>query len=315
MRFCLMAVLALPVLFGLTRPAAASPVCNPGPIPALAGAVIEEHTFPLNGITRFYCVLVPAGFNPATPTPVVYVFHGGNGNARKMMMQNKRIIQTGNAQGYLVVFGQGKPDVGCGNPCADNKWNDPSDLDYVETLVNRVNDPAIHPWSVDTDRQFMAGFSGGAKLIYRMVAAGRMDGAQMPRMLGIATSAGAMVNLRAPLSTGIVEFIEFKNGIPVNALLLQGGRDPRMPTLGGYSGGRITNSFSYKIGIFRVLSRNITSAPPSFPTLPGAPANARVQFWNQPASTHEVLALLAPNLQHRWPGWFSETAFEYFGRL
>ncbi|PCJ55294.1 MAG: hypothetical protein COA70_03405, partial [Planctomycetota bacterium] len=63
------------------------------------------------GMTRYFRVHEPNGYNPLTPTPLVMAFHGGGGNARQFA-DHTELYQTADAQDFLLVFPEGTGNLG-----------------------------------------------------------------------------------------------------------------------------------------------------------------------------------------------------------
>ncbi len=105
------------------------------------------------------------------------VLHGGSGNA--VMLAGKELQTQGELRGYLIAFAHGWPHADCAiDLCTMNKWDgigDVSGVDLDLTEENRVYiaqlvDAAIGDYSGKPDEICLAGFSGGTKMINRLVA-------------------------------------------------------------------------------------------------------------------------------------------------
>ncbi|NCG21069.1 MAG: hypothetical protein GWP91_18825 [Rhodobacterales bacterium] len=92
-----------------STPTAASPGCTNGAVtPISATYTLEDQ-----GVLRTYELFVPSSYDPATPAPLVAVFHGWGGNENEFLGTEAVRVEA-EARGYLVVaprgLGSGQPD-------------------------------------------------------------------------------------------------------------------------------------------------------------------------------------------------------------
>jgi polyhydroxybutyrate depolymerase len=169
-----------------------------------------------DGLVRTYVLRVPPGHDPATPTPLVVVLHGGLGNAESAA-NTFPFEHLADEAGWLVAYPE---SIG-------NQWNDGRLDDDTDTGANRVDDVGflealidalIESHGADPERVFMAGASNGGMMTYRF-ACERAD-----RLAGM-----------APVIAGVPVFVAESCGAagPVPAVIFNGTDDPVVPFLGG----------------------------------------------------------------------------------
>lgn len=130
-------------------PAAATPSassgCGTAPAPG-------EFTIPINGADAAFTVTVPPGYDPATPTPLVFGFHGRNQTHIQFRTQDAANIQT--EIGGRAVVAYLKSQAGPG-------WNFPEEVEPNVAFFNAVYDRMLADYCVDMSRIFAVGHSSG----------------------------------------------------------------------------------------------------------------------------------------------------------
>src|SRR5574337_838800 len=99
-RITVLGVLLLAAL-ACARPGSAVPTASPG-LPA--GATTRRLTH--DGRERSYIVYVPASLDWSKPVPLVFVFHGGTGNAESILHMSG-FNKVADQNGFLVVYPNG----------------------------------------------------------------------------------------------------------------------------------------------------------------------------------------------------------------
>jgi poly(3-hydroxybutyrate) depolymerase len=227
MRLCTLAVAIL--AWWSTGQAVAQDVtdlCSRATMTAAVGPIAAE-TFSYGGVDRHYCTYTSSLIGAGTQHPLVIALHGGAGNASQMMEDARHIIEHAEAMGWIAVFPNGLPRPSCGgaSPCLDNSWGAPDNVFFIAELISRLKAGG----QVQDDRVHLVGFSGGAKLIYEIVATPGFPHA----IRSIATVAGAFGLFHADRPDEGFSVIQLHQGTPVSALLAQGGLDERLPAAGG----------------------------------------------------------------------------------
>ncbi len=140
-----------------------------------------EHAWALRvgQLERRYVVHVPRGYDGKAAIPAVIMLHGGGGTARAAMRETGWAGKADEA-GFLAVFPEATgpnpraPGNFVGNP---QTWNDGSgrfhsgstNVDDVG-FINALIDGLPSRFAVDGRRIFVAGFSNGASMAYRVGA-------------------------------------------------------------------------------------------------------------------------------------------------
>ena len=265
---------------------------------AAAGEVVEE-SFRYGGTDRFLCTYRPSSIDDGALHPLMIALHGGNGNASQMMEDNHGIIAAAEAGGYVAVFPNGLPRRQCGAlPCLDNSWMQPDNVFFIAELVSRQKATG----RMDEDRVHLVGFSGGAKLIYDIVAT-----PGFPHSIdSVATVAGAFGLFHAGRPEEGFSVTQLQQGRPVSALLVQGGLDDRLPAAGGLdlTGRESHVSFRSKVDHWRLVTGTAEVPAQAIDVLaldPLAPADLEAFRYTRRGAT--VAEILDPGLPHGWPDW------------
>ena len=123
-----------------------------------------EHTFTHARLQRGFVVYVPKGYIQTDPSPLLVVLHGGGGSAKEMFAAHP-LEEHADASGYVIAAAQGTPRPGGGND-----WNTSAafdtgvdDVGYLERLILGLS-AAL---TIDPQRRYVAGFSGGATMTVR----------------------------------------------------------------------------------------------------------------------------------------------------
>jgi len=175
------------------------------PLPHAAGDF--DQTIDSGGVTRTYRLHVPAGYDGATPTPVVFAFHGFSLNAA-FFAAYANFDAVADRSGFIVVT----PDA-TGSP---SFWNDQAvpgatdDVAFVRDLLARLESDLC----IDQDRVFAAGYSNGGGMALRLAC-------ELPESIAaVGVVAATYVNCR-----GAVPLIAF-HGDADPIVPFEGGADP-----------------------------------------------------------------------------------------
>jgi len=248
-------------------------------------------------VERQVAIYVPSGYRAGTAVPLVFALHGGGGDASKMYGPDKRIVEYAESEGFIAVFPNGLPAPGA--PAGSNKyyWTDPANIGFMNHLIDLMT----ARFTINSRRVYFTGFSGGAKLCYRLAA----DPVISARIAAIATVAGDMGSKPTDPPTSPWEIIDpaASGGVPMSALLLQGGEDTGLPVMGGFPDDftSIRSSFQTKVDSWRLFVGAIDGT--SNTILFGAPARVEAIRYTNPATGHTVISALDPAIPHKWPEW------------
>ena len=265
-----------------------------------AVAPIFAETFSYGGVDRHYCTYTSSLIGAGAQSPLMIALHGGDGNASQMMEDARRIIARAESSGYVAVFPNGLPKPSCrgSSPCLDNNWAQPDNVFFIAELISRMKAGG----QVRDDRVHLIGFSGGAQLIYNVVATPGFPHA----IRSVATVAGALGLFHADRPEEGFSVIQLDQGAPVSALLAQGGLDARAPAAGGLDETGLEShvSFRTKVDYWRLVTDTATAPAQPFDVLaldPNAPADVAAFRYSNAGLT--VVEVLDPTLAHAWPTW------------
>jgi len=246
----------------------------------------------VGALTREYLLHVPADLPKDTAVPVVFVFHGGNGQAFGTMNLTK-FNDVADREKFLVVYPQG---IGRG-------WNDGRITQVSQAHRDNVDDLAFFDallaeisktHRVDAKRVFATGISNGG-IFSHYLAANRAE----------------KVAAIAPVVGGIaVPFNEkFKPAQPVSVLIIQGANDSLVP----YGGGKIAGGDGKDRGSVIATAETIKlwvaangCAPAGEPLLlpdkdPKDECRTEVMQWKGGRGGSEVWLYRVQGGGHTWP--------------
>lgn len=134
-----------------------------------------DHTFTIthDGLPRKYLVHVPAKYDPAVPTPVLFALHGGGGDMNHQANdRNYGLISKSEREGFIAVFpnGYSKWNSGklatwnAGSCCGEARDKNIDDVGFIKVVVDRVT----RQLNVDRRKIFATGMSNGGMMSYRL---------------------------------------------------------------------------------------------------------------------------------------------------
>jgi polyhydroxybutyrate depolymerase len=156
---------------GAQSTSTSAPGC--GKVPAKAGGLVGQHVTAA-GRDRTYTLVIPEGYAPQTPYPLVFVLHGGGGTAAGARTQTDlEKVAAGQA---LFVY----PESIGGN------WdlNAPAQSNGDVALFDAISLVVFNSLCVDSRRLFVTGFSNGAYMANQLACK------RGERIRGIVTHAG-----------------------------------------------------------------------------------------------------------------------------
>lgn len=185
------------------------------PLPGQVRADEGRRSFEVAGVWRSYLLHLPPSHQPGTPLPLLFVFHGGGGDAAGIAAHTG-LTQAAGARGYAVVYPDG----------VRGYWNDgrgaragQDDVGFIRALLDslRAGLPA------DPRRIYATGISNGAGLAFRLAC-------DLP---------GTFAAI-APVAGALAAELEQRCGAaaPVSVVMYQGTADRLMP----YDGGDLSSS-------------------------------------------------------------------------
>jgi polyhydroxybutyrate depolymerase len=192
-----------------------------------AGLRSEKRTISAGGRRRTYRLYVPPALPRGSPTALVFVFHGGGGQAPSAERMTG-FDDLADRESFVVAYPDG---VG-------EHWNDGREVEAFDSQREKVDDVAFvaklidaisAEHRIDAGRVFATGISNGA--IFSNFLAARLA----ERIAAIAPVAGGLAE---PLRPG------FRPSRPVSVLVINGTEDPLVP----YSGGAVSRVHGRVLG-------------------------------------------------------------------
>lgn len=192
-----------------------------------------ELTLPHDGRTRQYNLYIPSSWQRQKQLPLVVMLHSGGGNAA-MFEERTGMTQKAESEGFIVAYPQGTGYTNgrfytwnSGHCCFYALEKQVDDVGFVRKLILELTE-RLH---IDQQRIYVAGFSNGGMLAYRL-------GAAMPDTLAAIAPVSATIGGKAgPDET---EFRIPKPPRTLPLITLHGLADQQIP----YAGGQGSKAFA-----------------------------------------------------------------------
>jgi polyhydroxybutyrate depolymerase len=219
---------ALHLRRAITLALAASGLCCGG-VPTAPSAATHKLVF--NGVTRSYVLHVPYSFQPSVSALVV-ALHGAGDNGAGFQTSS-RLSDKADQVGFAVVYPDGLFNSRLGATDWEYYGEDFSDdVGFLRQLINTLK-ADLHP---DPTRIYVAGFSDGGRLAYRL----GVELSDLVAAIGV-ISGSLFQDSRRPVPSALA---------PVSVLILHGDTDQ-------YCGGPLNASqeetFNYWAGLKRTI--------------------------------------------------------------
>ncbi|NOH02361.1 MAG: prolyl oligopeptidase family serine peptidase [Chloroflexi bacterium] len=237
-----------------------------------------------DGRERGYILHTPKGFDEETPAPVVFVFHGGGGNAENAIRMSG-MNEIADREGFLVVYpnGSGRLDDKVltwngGTCCGFAQENNIDDVGFTRAVLSDLQEIA----QVDPKRIYAAGMSNGGTLSYRLAC----EAADI--FAAIAPVAGTQ-NLTTCVPSEPVSLIHF-----------HGTDDRHLPYEGGVGAESLTGAeyVSVKDSIDFWIGFNGCNSQPQTNSF----EDVQHQVWKGCARGSSVELYAIVGGKHAWPG-------------
>ncbi len=198
---------------------------TPTSAPSLPKGEINR-TLTHDGRERSYILYVPASVDWSKPVPLVFVFHGGTGNARSAIKMSG-FNAVADQHGFLVVYpdgtGRRSDDIlltwNAGSCCGYAQEENVDDVGFVRDMAADVQTLA----NVDVKRIYATGLSNGAMLSQRL-----------------ACEASDLFAAVAPVA-GTLNFASCSPTQPISVIEFHGTADEHVPYDGGYGPKSLVN--------------------------------------------------------------------------
>jgi poly(3-hydroxybutyrate) depolymerase len=245
------------------------------------------------GLTRPIIIFIPHSYDAGKAVPLMTVHHGGHGNGNDFFEATPDIQAAAQREGFIVIYPTGLPEAGSDNP-KNAVWEDPRNDRYIPFLM----DYAQTNYSIDIKRIYSVGFSGGAKLAFRLAA----DPVTSKRIAAIGTVAGDFQTHDRTTGEAALIDMQKSGGTPMSAFLTQGEKDTKDPI-----GGGLDEEGDYKVPFQTKVDQwtkflSLSGAGQTV-TVPGAPTRVKATRWTNPTTKYALETLVDPVLAHKWPEW------------
>jgi polyhydroxybutyrate depolymerase len=137
-----------------------------------------------NGVLREYIVYIPAIYNPNTPAPLVFNFHGYTMTAKAQMNWGGNMRPVADTAGFILVYPQGTL-LGDATHWNVGSWTAASkadDIGFTEAMIDTLSSN----YNIDSDRVYSCGYSNGGYFSYELACQ------LSERIAAIASVAGTM---------------------------------------------------------------------------------------------------------------------------
>ena len=245
-----------------------------------------DYSFSLKegALERTYLVHVPRAVAGKRSSPLVIIFHGGGGSARRMASDYGWIPES-DRQGFIAVFPDGVKGPGglsawnAGTCCGYPQKSGIDDVGFVRDIIRDLE----AGFAVDRTRIFAAGFSNGGMFAYRL-------GCELSRQIKAVASVAGTDN-----DPGC------EPAVPVSVLHIHAQNDENVPFKGGPGKGPLTggNSFnSVDATILKWVAADNLSGPPHRVL---AKTGAYCDLYGSTGGTRVELCVTSTG-GHSWPG-------------
>lgn len=172
-----------------------------------------------DGIERNYILYIPSSINWNQPVPLVFVFHGGTGNAESAIRMSG-FSKIADQNGFLVVYPNGTGRLSDeklltwngGDCCGFAQEKNVDDVGFVRAMVTDMQSLA----NIDAKRVYATGMSNGGILSQRL-----------------ACEAADLFAAVAPVA-GTLNFSPCTPSQPISVIEFHGTGDQHIPYTGGF---------------------------------------------------------------------------------
>ncbi len=172
-----------------------------------------------DGMERSYILYVPASVDWSQPVPLVFVFHGGTGNAESAIHMSG-FNQVADQNGFIAAYPNGTSRLSddilltwnAGTCCGFAQEKNVDDIGFVRAIVTDVQSLT----TIDTKRIYASGMSNGGMLSHRL-----------------ACEAADIFAAVAPVA-GTLNFPSCNPSQPISVIEFHGTGDQYLPYDGGY---------------------------------------------------------------------------------
>ena len=134
-------------------------------------SITETRILNHDGLERSYILYIPASVRQDQPAPLVFVLHGGTGNAESAIRMSG-FNKVADQNGFIAVFPNGTGRLSDdklltwngGTCCGYAQKNDVDDVGFIRSVIAEIETTA----SIDPKRIYATGMSNGGIMSYRL---------------------------------------------------------------------------------------------------------------------------------------------------
>jgi polyhydroxybutyrate depolymerase len=174
-----------------------------------------------------YKITLPSSYDSKESYPLVFVFHGGGGNADNII-DTTNFSRKADEEKFIVVYPYGTGRLryklltwNCGFCCGYALENDIDDVGFIRSLYQHLKEK----YSINTNMVYATGISNGGIMSYRV-------GAELSDIFAAIAPVAAQIGGQATEYDELWQIPEPAN--PVSVIAFNGMNDTRVP----YDGGR-----------------------------------------------------------------------------
>lgn len=245
-----------------------------------AGLLQAQSSMVHDGITRYYRVHLPSGYDPSIAYPLVFNLHGYTSNAMQQEAYSQ-MNQVADAEKFIVVYPDG----------VNNSWN--VGFDLVQPYFSGINDVGFInalidemdlQYPIDPLRVFSCGMSNGGYMSYRLACE------LSHRIAAVASVTGSM--------TDSTRFY-CQPPRPVPAMQVHGTTDPIVNYNGLFTSMPVENVVSFWVNYNQCTVPADTTVIPNTNTADNCTA-IKLEYTNGSGGA-EVWFYKIDNGGHTWP--------------
>jgi polyhydroxybutyrate depolymerase len=253
-------------------------------------------SFEFDGRTRRYMVHIPLSYDGSNPTPLVISLHGYGGNARSSE-QVTGFTEKSDKEGFIAVYPEGIGQSWNGPYCCGEAYSsNVDDVGFIRELINRLE----QEYNIDPDRIYVAGFSNGAIMAYRL-AAELSD--KIAAIAPVAGSIGGKFNGNAPLRK-VAEPLN-----PVSVVIFHGTNDTSIYYYGGLSSNGLFSLSVAESTNFWVNHDGCAETPQTEISPDG---NTVKDVYAGGKNSTEVVLYTLVGFGHNWPATATDIIWDFF---
>jgi polyhydroxybutyrate depolymerase len=246
----------------------------------------DRQRLQFGGESRSYVVRAPELAQDGARVPLVFVLHGGGGNAANAEKMTG-FTEKAKQEGFIVVYPEGSGRLrrglltwNAGHCCGYAMKEDVDDVGFINALIDKL----AQSYPIDDKRIYVTGMSNGGMMTHR---------------LGIELS-----NRIAAIAPVVATVFgdEKKPAYPVSALMINGMQDKNVPHEGGTPGGRGSDAWdgmptkpALEQATFWAQANGCSGAPQKDET-------SKQIHWQYRCTSGSVELLLVKDNGHAWPG-------------